>query len=145
MYIEGHLNVQSDVYSFGVVMLELLCGRRVVDDSRPTGEQNLVEWARPYLASKSRVLKIFDARIEGQYSVAAALEAANLANQCLSAEPNSRPNMNEVIKALELLQESSDIQGSGISQNEPCQTPRGAKSSIRRRSWISLRSFSSLR
>lgn len=117
-------------------MLELLCGRRVVDDSRPTGEQNLVELARPYLASKRRVVKIFDARIEGQYSLSAALEAANLADQCLSAEPNSRPNMNEVIKALELLQESSDIQSSRISQNEPSQTPRGANSSIRWRSWI---------
>lgn len=115
-------------------MLELLCGRRVVEDDRPRGEHNLVEWARPYLASKRRVVKIFDARIEGQYSVAAALEAANIAYQCLSAEPNSRPNMNEVIKALERLQESSDIQGSRISQNEPCQTPRGANSSIRRRS-----------
>ncbi|KAM5556415.1 receptor-like cytoplasmic kinase 176 [Rosa sericea] len=136
----GHLSCKSDVYGFGVVMLEMLSGRRVLDNNRPPREHNLVEWAKSYLASKSRALKIFDARIEGQYSVAGALKAANLANRCISAEPEFRPNMNEVVTALEQLQESGDMEGSGISQNEPRQTPC-ANSSNRRRStsWISFR------
>ncbi|KAK9913548.1 hypothetical protein M0R45_037361 [Rubus argutus] len=141
----GNLTCKSDVYGFGVVMLEILSGRRAVDTSLPTGQHNLVEWAKPYLASKRRALKFFDARVEGQYSVAGALKAANLANQCISAEPEFRPNMNEVVEALEQLQGSSDIEGSGISQNEARQTPHAnsssANSSNRRRSasWISFR------
>ncbi|KAL0376988.1 UNVERIFIED_CONTAM: putative serine/threonine-protein kinase PBL11 [Sesamum calycinum] len=48
-------------------------GRRVLDKNRPHGEQNLIEWARPYLASKRRVLRVMDPRLEGQYSPSGAL------------------------------------------------------------------------
>ncbi|XP_018500034.1 receptor-like cytoplasmic kinase 176 [Pyrus x bretschneideri] len=114
----GHLTARSDVYSFGVVMLELLSGRRAVDKNRPSGEHNLVEWAKPYLASKRKVTQIFDGRIEGQYSLDEALRAVNLAIRCLAVEPRVRPTMDDVVKALEQLQEPSDSEGSGISQNE---------------------------
>lgn len=40
----GHLLVKSDVYSFGVVLLELLTGRKPVDMSQPSGQENLVTW-----------------------------------------------------------------------------------------------------
>lgn len=42
--LTGQLTTMSDVYSFGVVLLEIITGRRVIDNSRPTEEQNLVTW-----------------------------------------------------------------------------------------------------
>ncbi|XP_065869875.1 receptor-like cytoplasmic kinase 176 [Euphorbia lathyris] len=108
----GHLTKKSDVYSFGVVLLEMLSGRRAIDKNRPTREQNLVEWARPYLNSKRRIFQVMDSRLEGQYSVKDALKAANLAVQCISLEPRFRPKMEEVMKALEQLYESKDNEGS---------------------------------
>lgn len=42
--LTGQLTAKSDVYSFGVVFLELITGRRVIDKSRPSEEQNLVTW-----------------------------------------------------------------------------------------------------
>ena len=42
--LTGQLTAKSDVYSFGVVFLEMITGRRVIDNSRPTGEKNLVSW-----------------------------------------------------------------------------------------------------
>lgn len=42
--LTGKLTTKSDVYSFGVVFLEMITGRRVLDYSRPTEEQNLVTW-----------------------------------------------------------------------------------------------------
>lgn len=42
----GHLLVKSDVYSYGVVLLELLSGRKPVDMSQPSGQENLVTWVR---------------------------------------------------------------------------------------------------
>ncbi|KAI4370599.1 hypothetical protein MLD38_018936 [Melastoma candidum] len=104
----GHLTTKSDVYSFGVVLLEMLSGRRVIDKNRPAGEQNLIEWGKPYLTSKRKIFHVMDSRIQGQYSLAGALKAAYLALKCLSTEPKSRPNMNEVVKALELLREHEE-------------------------------------
>lgn len=103
----GHLTTKSDVYSYGVVLLEMLTGKRVVDKNRPPGEVNLIEWARPNMTSKQRILHIMDARIEGQYTLGGAIKVATLAIKCLATEPRLRPNMNEVLKALEQLQESS--------------------------------------
>ncbi|XP_004302831.1 PREDICTED: serine/threonine-protein kinase PBS1-like [Fragaria vesca subsp. vesca] len=42
----GQLTLKSDVYSFGVVLLEIITGRKAIDNSRATGEQNLVAWVR---------------------------------------------------------------------------------------------------
>lgn len=113
---EGHLTTKSDVYSFGVVLLEMLTGRQAIDKNRPSGEQNLVEWAKPYLQSKRRIFQVMDPRIEGQYSRSAALKAAALTFVCLSSEAKYRPTMDEVVKALEQLQDSNDT---GSSGNEP--------------------------
>lgn len=127
----GHLTSKSDVYSFGVVLLEMLSGRRVIDRNRPAGEHNLVEWAKPYLGSKRKIFIVMDARIEGQYSLNGALKAANLALRCLSIEPKIRPNMDEVVTALEQLQ---DTEGEGDTQNEPIRRhPRNSNSNNRRK------------
>ncbi|XP_052155063.1 receptor-like cytoplasmic kinase 176 [Oryza glaberrima] len=104
----GHLTTKSDVYSFGVVLLEMLSGRRALDKNRPTGEHNLVEWARPYLMSKRRIFRILDARLGGQYSLAKAQKAATLALQCISVEAKNRPNMEQVVAVLEQLQDSKE-------------------------------------
>ncbi|XP_022752739.1 probable serine/threonine-protein kinase PBL9 [Durio zibethinus] len=115
----GHLTARSDVYSFGVVLLEMLSGRRAVDKNRPTGEHNLVEWAKPYLANKRKMFRVLDNRLEGQYSMEGAYNAATLALRCLSTEAKFRPSMNEVVTALEQLQDSSE---SGSNQSNTSST-----------------------
>ncbi|KAJ1413321.1 putative serine/threonine-protein kinase [Sesbania bispinosa] len=97
----GHLYVKSDVYGFGVVLLEILTGMRALDTKRPTGQQNLVEWLKPCLSNKKKLKTIMDARIEGQYSPKAALQAAQLTLKCLEPDPKQRPSMKEVLEALE--------------------------------------------
>jgi serine/threonine protein kinase len=42
----GQLTLKSDVYSFGVVLLELITGRKAIDNARAAGEHNLVAWVR---------------------------------------------------------------------------------------------------
>ena len=111
-YWAGHLTAKSDVYSFGVVLLEMLSGRRAIDKNRPSGQHNLVEWAKPYLTSKRRIFRVLDTRLEGQYSLDRAQKAANLAVQCLTLEPKNRPNMDEVVTALEELQDLKDTKRS---------------------------------
>ncbi|WVZ00050.1 hypothetical protein V8G54_026119 [Vigna mungo] len=100
----GHLTAKSDVYSFGVVLLEMLSGKRAVDKNRPSGQHNLVEWAKPYLANKRKIFRVLDTRLEGQYSTDDAYKVANLALRCLSIDSKFRPNMDEVVRTLEQLQ-----------------------------------------
>ncbi|KAJ4816565.1 Protein kinase superfamily protein [Rhynchospora pubera] len=105
----GHLTAKSDVYSFGVVLLELLTGRRCVDRNRRTREQNLVDWARPYLKKPDKFHKIMDPNLEGSYSTKAAEKAALVAYLCLSSIPKPRPSMREVVDALEPLLQIKDL------------------------------------
>lgn len=106
----GHLTAKSDVYSFGVVLVEMLSGRRAIDKNRPSGEHSLVEWAKPNLNHKRRIYRVLDVRLEGQYLLAQALKAGNLALQCLCPEPKLRPTMDEVVTALEQLQDSKNTE-----------------------------------
>jgi serine/threonine protein kinase len=92
--------VKSDVYSFGVVLLEVLTGRRAIDMNRPTGEINLIEWARPYLAGRS-LHRVMDPRLAGEYSSKGVLQASKLALRCLNHNHIKRPSMNEVVDVLE--------------------------------------------
>lgn len=105
----GHLTARSDVYSFGVVLLEILTGRRAVDKHKPGGEQNLVEWAKPYLNDKRKVFRIIDPRLEGQYSMKGAHRVATLAFSCLYADPRMRPLMKDIVELLEPLLNTREV------------------------------------
>jgi len=100
------LSAKSDVYSYGVVLLELLSGQRVLDKNRPPGQHNLVEWARPYITNKRRVIHVLDSRLGSQYSLPAAQKMAALALQCLSMDARCRPGMDQAVTVLEELQEA---------------------------------------
>ncbi|KAH6803252.1 Protein kinase superfamily protein [Perilla frutescens var. frutescens] len=105
----GHLTSKSDVYSFGVVLLEILTGRRSMDKKRPSGEQNLVTWARPYLCDKRKVYQVVDPRLELHYSIKGVQKVAHLAHNCLSRDTKSRPSMDEVVKVLTPLHHLNDL------------------------------------
>ncbi|XP_044482548.1 probable serine/threonine-protein kinase PBL9 isoform X2 [Mangifera indica] len=116
----GHLTVKSDVYSFGVVLLEIISGRRAVDKNRPSGQHNLVEWAKPYLANKRKIFRVIDNRLEGQYTMEGAYKAATLTLRCISTEAKFRPNMDDVVTILEQLQDSKETGNTNSnSSNRP--------------------------
>lgn len=100
----GRLTPKCDVYSFGVVLLELLTGKRAMDDDSP-GHLNdsLVDWAKPFLGESRKVFRIMDTRLGGQYSKKGAQSAAAIALQCLDLDHKHRPPMSEVLAMLERL------------------------------------------
>ncbi|CAA7026298.1 unnamed protein product [Microthlaspi erraticum] len=114
----GHLTTKSDVYSFGVVLLELLSGRRAVDKNRPSGERNLVEWAKPYLANKRKIFRVIDNRLQDQYSMEEACKVATLSLRCLTTEVKLRPNMSEVVSQLEHIQSLNANRGGNMDRTE---------------------------
>ncbi|KAG6580413.1 putative serine/threonine-protein kinase PBL8, partial [Cucurbita argyrosperma subsp. sororia] len=115
----GHLTARSDVYSFGVVLLELLTGRKSVDKTKPSKEQNLVDWARPKLNDKRKLLQIIDPRLENQYSIRAAQKACSLAYYCLSQNPKARPLMSDVVETLEPLQSGNGATEYSLTGTSP--------------------------
>ncbi|KAG6428839.1 hypothetical protein SASPL_106878 [Salvia splendens] len=76
-----------------------------VDDK----EQNLVDWAKPYLKDHHKLDSIIDPRLEGQYSSEGARRVAALAHQCLNHSPKSRPTMSQLVKILELITQLRDM------------------------------------
>jgi serine/threonine protein kinase len=114
----GHLTTKSDVYSFGVVLLELLSGRRAVDKNRPSGERNLVEWAKPYLVNKRKIFRVIDNRLQDQYSMEEACKVATLSLRCLTTEIKLRPNMSEVVSHLEHIQSLNAAIGGNMDKTD---------------------------
>ncbi|KAK9999865.1 hypothetical protein SO802_019468 [Lithocarpus litseifolius] len=122
----GHLTPKSDVYSFGVVLLELLSGKRAMDDDRPgSAEETLVDWAKPFLSESRRVLRIMDTRLGGQYSKKGVQAAAALALKCLHTDPKNRPPMVDVLASLERLQTSSHAPRTPQTSSHGPRTPQG--------------------
>lgn len=101
--MSGELTTKSDVYSFGVVFLELISGRRVIDDKRPTEEQNLVIWAKPLFKDQSTIPTVADPLLNGNYPISCLRQAIAIASMCLQEEANTRPYMSDVVVALEYL------------------------------------------
>lgn len=123
----GHLTTKSDVYSFGVVLLELLTGRRSMDKLRPKNEQNLVDWAKPYLTSSRKLRYIMDPKLAGLYSVKGAQEVASLALRCVSSNPKDRPRMPVIVDTLESLQHLKDM---AVNSGARPVTPKSSRNGV---------------
>lgn len=100
--------MKSDVYGFGVVLLEITTGLRAHDMNRRSEQRNLVDWAKPILEKRKKIKSLMDARIEGQYSPRAAMLVGDLTLKCLETDPRRRPSMQEVLEALEQVEELKD-------------------------------------
>uniref|UniRef100_A0A2P2JKA4 Protein kinase domain-containing protein n=3 Tax=Rhizophora mucronata TaxID=61149 RepID=A0A2P2JKA4_RHIMU len=116
----GHLLVKSDVYSYGVVLLELLTGRKPVDMSQPSGQENLVTWARPVLRDKDRLEELADPRLGGKHPKEDFIRVCTIAAACVAPEASQRPTMGEVVQSLKMVQRVTEHQDSmSMSNNRP--------------------------
>ncbi|KAL0363241.1 UNVERIFIED_CONTAM: putative serine/threonine-protein kinase PBL23 [Sesamum calycinum] len=104
----GQLTTRSDVYSFGVVFLEIITGRRAIDNSRPPEEENLVAWAKPLFKDRKNFKLMADPMLEGNYPVKGLYQAIAVAAMCLQDEASTRPLIGDVVTALEYLSIKND-------------------------------------
>ncbi|XP_039143359.1 proline-rich receptor-like protein kinase PERK8 [Dioscorea cayenensis subsp. rotundata] len=106
----GKLTNKSDVYSFGVVLLELITGRKPVDASQPLGDESLVEWARPLLSralDTGEFQDLPDPRLDNNYNESEMFRMIEAAAACTRHSAGMRPQMGQVMRALDNLGEAN--------------------------------------
>ncbi|PSR85154.1 Serine/threonine-protein kinase [Actinidia chinensis var. chinensis] len=99
----GQLTLKSDVYSFGVVFLEIITGRKAIDNNRAAGENNLVAWARPLFKDRRKFPKMADPLLQGRYPIRGLYQALAVAAMCLQEQAATRPLIGDVVTALTYL------------------------------------------
>ncbi|CAA0826527.1 Protein kinase superfamily protein [Striga hermonthica] len=104
----GQLTTKSDVYSFGVVFLEIISGRRAIDNTKPPEEENLVAWAKPLFKDRRKFTQMADPLLEGNYPAKGLYQALAVAAMCLQEEASTRPLIGDVVTALEFLAMRTD-------------------------------------
>ncbi|KAL8485940.1 hypothetical protein ACS0TY_028012 [Phlomoides rotata] len=90
---------KSDVYSFGVVLLELVTGKRPIDEAYGEGK-DLVYWVSTHLDNRENVVKVLDHKVVSELVQDDVIKVLKIATLCTSKLPNLRPGMKEVIKML---------------------------------------------
>ena len=97
----GKLSTKIDVYSYGVVLMEIITGRKVIDNSLPQNAIFLVPVFRTNFLDEEKFRNIVDPTLElNDADQNSLLEVAKLAYHCTEEEPESRPGMNYCVVVL---------------------------------------------
>ncbi|KAL6176576.1 hypothetical protein ACLB2K_053209 [Fragaria x ananassa] len=90
---------KCDVYSFGVVLLELVTGKRPIEDDYGEGK-DIVYWASTNLNDREHVLKVLDDKVADENIQDDMIKVLKVAILCTTKLPSLRPTMRDVIKML---------------------------------------------
>lgn len=90
---------KSDVYSFGVVLLELITGRKPIEEEYGEGK-DIVYWVATHLNNRENVLKVLDKEVASKSIEEDMIKVLKIAILCTTKLPTLRPSMRDVVKML---------------------------------------------
>lgn len=113
--VTGRVTTKSDVFSFGVVLMELITGRKALDETQPEESVHLVAWFRRMSSKRDDFRLAIDPTLEVTEESFQSINAvAELAGHCTSREAWHRPDMSHAVNVLSPLVEKwkpADIEG----------------------------------
>ncbi|KAI4307680.1 hypothetical protein L6164_030842 [Bauhinia variegata] len=115
--IAGSVTTKVDLYSFGVILMELITGRKALDETQSEDSMHLETWFRRIFINEDTFRKAIDPTIElNEETLASIHTVAELAGHCCARKPHQRPDMGRVVNVLsslvELWKPSDQIQNS---------------------------------
>ncbi|CAN6580230.1 unnamed protein product [Malus baccata var. baccata] len=97
----GRVTTKVDVYAFGVVLMELISGRKAVDNTMPDEPSHLVSWFRRVLVNKEDIPKAIDQTLDpDEETMESIYKVAELTGHCTAHEPYQRPDMGHAVNTL---------------------------------------------
>ncbi|KAJ1434540.1 Serine/threonine-protein kinase, active site [Sesbania bispinosa] len=94
----GTASTMSDVFGFGILVLEVICGRRPIEEHKA----GLIEWVMSLMVH-GQLHNGVDERLKakGGYTIEEAERLVHLGLMCSNSDPSIRPTMRQVVKMLE--------------------------------------------
>nr|AKV93675.1 clade VII lectin receptor kinase [Nicotiana benthamiana] len=102
----GRASTQTDVFGYGVLVLEVMCGRRPIEED---GKPPLLDWLWE-LMRRGELINAFDRRLRTSqdFNEEEALRVLQLGMICASMDPKARPTMRQVVKFFERNSEADE-------------------------------------
>lgn len=94
----GRASTKTDVFCYGVLVLEVMCGRRPIEEGKPP----LVDWVSQHFR-RGELLSVVDGRLRarGEIDEGKVERVLQLGLLCVHPDPNARPTMRQVVKLFE--------------------------------------------
>ncbi|KAK4424875.1 Receptor-like cytosolic serine/threonine-protein kinase RBK1 [Sesamum alatum] len=136
-FMHGKLNEKIDVYAFGVVLLELLSGRKSIDNGHPKGQESLVMWAK-HILKEGKISELQDPNLVNACDPDQFERMVLAATLCIRDAPQERPDISSVLKLLQGDPEVVDWARQETNASEDINAINGEQSATNIQSFINL-------
>lgn len=96
----GKPTTSSDVFAFGALLLEVVCGRRPIEQKALPEELILVDWVWDRW-KEGGILEVVDPKLRGEYDEIEVVVVLKLGLMCSNNAPTMRPSMKQVVRYLD--------------------------------------------
>ncbi|KAG6503385.1 hypothetical protein ZIOFF_035697 [Zingiber officinale] len=108
--VTQELTEKSDIYSYGVLLLELVTGRKAIQDKR-----NLVEWFRNFMAADSSLSEMVDPAVGDSLNFEQLNMMVGIIQSCTHQEGRLRPSIKQVLR---IFSDHLDTVKSNFTENQ---------------------------